>query len=237
MYMGSSFIVSKFGSFVTLFTDLEKRECHRSSRWSGPHVDIWIHFLMARISSNCCISGRNGFNVSDWNLHTNFRKQQLTINPRAPTSGGQYHWTAILSPAKSSTFISWFVGWIATIGWIANTAAGAFFGATMIQGLLVLNYPDYILERWHGTLLMWAILLVVVFVNTIAAKLLPKIEGAILAIHVVGFFAILIPLVKLAPHGSPSVVFTQFVNSGGYSSNGLAFFIGLISTNLPFIGM
>lgn len=83
---------------------------------------------------------------------------------------------------------------------------------------------------------MYAILLIVVLVNTAAAKLLPKIEGAILIIHVVGFFAILIPLVHLAPHGSPASVFTEFANIGGYSSNGLAFFIGLISTNLPFIG-
>jgi choline transport protein len=83
---------------------------------------------------------------------------------------------------------------------------------------------------------MYAILLVVVLVNTAAAKLLPKIEGAILVIHIVGFFAILIPLVHLAPYGSPASVFTEFVNIGGYSSNGLAFFIGLISTNLPFVG-
>jgi len=83
---------------------------------------------------------------------------------------------------------------------------------------------------------MYAILLVVVLVNTAAAKLLPRIETAILVIHVVGFFAILIPLVKLAPHGSPAEVFTVFANNGGYSSSGLAFFIGLISTNLPFVG-
>lgn len=107
----------------------------------------------------------------------------------------------------------------------------------MTQGLLVLNYPDYVLQRWQGTLLMYAILLIVLLVNTVAAKLLPNIEGAILVIHVVGFFAILIPLVHLAPHGTPASVFTEFVNLGGYNSNGLAFFIGLISTNLPFIGM
>lgn len=106
----------------------------------------------------------------------------------------------------------------------------------MIQGLLVLNYPDYGYERWHGTLLMYAIMLMVVAVNTVAVRLLPKIEGAMLVVHVVGFFAILIPLVKLAPHGSPSQVFGEFVNLGGFKSNGLAWFIGLISTNLPFVG-
>lgn len=173
---------------------------------------------------------------------------------RAPTSGGQYHWVAMLAPPKYSAFLSWFtglppekhllraiktdkgLGWVSTIGWNANTAAGAFFGATMVQGLLVLNYPDYGYERWHGTLLIYAALIVVVIVNTVGARLLPKIEGVILILHLLGFFAILIPLVYLAPHGSPAFVFSQFSDEAGWNSNGLAWFVGLISTNLPFIG-
>ena len=119
---------------------------------------------------------------------------------------------------------------------MANTAAGVFFGATMIQGLLVLNYPAYDYQRWHGTLLLYAALVVVFLVNTVGAKLLPKIEGFILIIHTLGFFAILIPLVYLAPHGSPSFVFGTFINAAGWNSNGLAWFVGLISANLPFIG-
>jgi len=47
----------------------------------------------------------------------------------------------------------------------------------MIQGLLVLNDSTYDAPRWQGTLLMYAALLLVIVVNTIGAKLLPKIEG------------------------------------------------------------
>jgi choline transport protein len=154
----------------------------------------------------------------------------------APTAGGQYHWVSMLAPKSYSNFLSWLTGWIATLGWNANTAAGVFFGGTMIQGLLVLNYPNYGFERWHGTLLMWACLLACIFVNTIGARLLPKIEGVILILHTLGFFAILIPLVILAPKGSVSFVFQDFANQAGWSSNSLAWFVGLISTNLPFIG-
>ena len=106
----------------------------------------------------------------------------------------------------------------------------------MTQGLLVLNYPEYVFERWHGTLLLYAALLICVLINTIGAKILPKIAGFILIIHTVGFFAILIPLIYLAPHSSPSFVFEQFMNAAGWNNNGLAWFIGLISTNLPLIG-
>lgn len=103
----------------------------------------------------------------------------------APTSGGQYHFVAMLSPPGSKKFLSWFTGWIATIGWNANIAAGVFFGATITQGLLVLNYADYVPTRWQGTLLMYACLLVVVMVNTIGARFLPKVEHAVLVLHTV----------------------------------------------------
>lgn len=107
---------------------------------------------------------------------------------------------------------------------------------TMIQGLLVLNYPEYVFERWHGTMLMFAALLMVFFVNTVAARLLPKIEGLILIIHVLGFFAILIPLIYFSDKNAAAWTFGEFVDAAGWSSNGVSFFVGLISTNLPFIG-
>ena len=82
---------------------------------------------------------------------------------------------------------------------------------------------------------MYAFLMICVFVNTIGARLLPKIEGGILILHTLGFFAVLIPLVYLSPHSTASFVFTEFNNLSGYKSNGLSWFIGLISANLPLV--
>lgn len=154
-----------------------------------------------------------------------------------PTSGGQYHWTAMLAPQRQKAFLSWFCGWIATIGWIANATAGAFFAATMIQGVMVQNDTSYDLKRWHGTLLMWAVMLIVFLVNSIGTKLLALAEGVILVLHLSAFFAILIPLVYFSPHGSAEDVFVTFVDSAGWESDGLAWFIGFsISANLPLVG-
>ena len=83
---------------------------------------------------------------------------------------------------------------------------------------------------------MFAALLLCVLVNSIGAKLLPKVEGLILILHIMGFFAVLIPLVYLAPHKDASYVFGTFTNTSGWSSAGLTWFIGLMGTNLPFIG-
>lgn len=142
----------------------------------------------------------------------------------------------MLAPKGQAKFLSWVTGWMAMIGWWANTAAGVYFAATVTQGLVVLNYPNYVSEGWQGTLMMFAALVICVVVNSIGAKLLPQVEGLILILHIAGFFAVLIPLVYLAPHKDASYVFATFENSSGWSNAGLTWLIGLMGTNLPFIG-
>jgi choline transport protein len=153
-----------------------------------------------------------------------------------PTSAGQYHWTAVLAPEGQKVFLSWFTGWIATLGWIANTAVGAFFAATMIQGITAQNNPDYDYQRWHGSLLLIAIMFLVFLANAFGSKLLSLVEGFVLVLHLCGFLAVLVPLVYFSPHGSAEDVFVTFSNNAGWSSDGLAWFVGLISANLPLIG-
>jgi hypothetical protein len=82
----------------------------------------------------------------------------------------------------------------------------------MIQGLLVLNNPTYIFEPWHGTLLVIAITAFCIIFNTFLAKKLPMVEGLVLIIHILGFFAVLIPLWVLAPRTDAKTVFTEFTN-------------------------
>jgi hypothetical protein len=122
------------------------------------------------------------------------------------------------------------------IAWQAGMASGAFLGGTTIQGLLVLNYQHYVFQRWHGTLLFYAIVALSLFINTFLARLLPKIDSALLVIHVLGFFCILIPLVHLAPHGTARDVFATFGNAGGWNSDATSFFVGLSTSMFAFIG-
>lgn len=106
----------------------------------------------------------------------------------------------------------------------------------MIQGLIALNNSDYSYERWHGTLIFYAIVVLSLFVNTCLARLLPKIEAIVLILHIVGFFCVLIPLVYLGPHVSAKDVFATFTN-GSWNDTGLSFFIGLSTPMFAFIGM
>ena len=122
------------------------------------------------------------------------------------------------------------------VAWQAAIASGAFLAGTIIQGLLVLNYPGYDFQRWHGTLLIWACILVAVTVNTILSNLLPFIEGGLLFVHILGFVAIFIILVYMAPHGTAKEVFTQFYNGGEWPTQGLSTMVGLIGLVFAFVG-
>jgi choline transport protein len=107
----------------------------------------------------------------------------------------------------------------------------------MIQGVVILNYPDYDPKPWQTILLLYAVLVLATFINTYLASQLPNIESLVLLVHILGFFAILIPLVYLAPHGSPSDVFNTFRNDGNYSTQSLAFFVGLMTSIFALIGV
>ncbi len=142
----------------------------------------------------------------------------------------------MLAPPSSRKFLSYITGWLTVSGWQALVASGGYLSATLIQGLIVMNNPTYTFERWHGTLLFWAVIFLAILINTVVSSLLSKLEGLILIVHVLGFFAILIPLVYMAPHGSASDVFTVFLNHGGWPTQGLSFMVGLIGNVFSMLG-
>ncbi|KAF7136743.1 hypothetical protein CNMCM5793_006212 [Aspergillus hiratsukae] len=154
----------------------------------------------------------------------------------APTSGGQYHWVSEFAPRRGQKFLSYITGWLCATGWQCAIVSIAFLAGTIIQGLIVLNDPTYEFQRWHGTLLVVAITTFSILFNTFLAKNLPMVEGLILIIHVVGLFAIIIPLWVLAPRNSAKAVFTDFNNAGGWNSDGTATLVGLSTTITAMIG-
>lgn len=115
-------------------------------------------------------------------------------------------------------------------------ASAAFLSGTMTQGLVVLNHPDYTLERWHGTLIFYAVVLFSLFINTYLARILPEVEALVLLFHLMGYFAVMIPLVYLAPHGTAKSVFATFTTEGGWPNKGISFFVGTSTGMFSFIG-
>jgi hypothetical protein len=89
--------------------------------------------------------------------------------------------------------------------------------------------PNYTFERWHGSLLGLAFLVLGITFNTILARRLPMVEGLFVFCHILGV-VIFVPLWVLSPRregGSPLV---EFYNPSGWISNGVA---TLVSINAP----
>jgi len=154
----------------------------------------------------------------------------------APTSGGQYHWVSEFAPRRAQKFISYLCGWTSVLGWQVGLASLTFLVGTMIQGLIILNVETYIPHPWHGTMLVIAIVAFCIIFNTFLARRLPMVEGIVLIVHILGFFAVLIPLWVLAPRNSAASVFTEFTNLGGWNSQGLSFMVGLLAPIYTLIG-
>ncbi|QIX02550.1 hypothetical protein AMS68_008067 [Peltaster fructicola] len=154
----------------------------------------------------------------------------------APTSGGQYHWVSEFSPRGCQKFLSYITGWLCVLGWQVNIAAGSYLVALQLQGIILLNDDDYIPQPWHATLMIIAVAVVAILFNTFFAARLPLIEGLMLIIHIFGFFAILIPVWILAPRQDASDVFTSFINSSGWPTQGLSCLVGIIGPLYSLLG-
>ncbi|KAL8831999.1 MAG: hypothetical protein Q9170_005061 [Blastenia crenularia] len=128
------------------------------------------------------------------------------------------------------------LAWLTITGWQAANASGAFNSGIFIQGLIVLCNPNHVPKGWQNTLLSWAVLAFAVSINTIATSLLARFEGLILILHIIGFFAILIPLTYLAPHANAHDVFATFINAGGWDTQAYSFFVGLVGSAFAFVG-
>lgn len=109
----------------------------------------------------------------------------------APIAGGQYYWVYMLAPPKWKTVCSYMIGWLTSLAWIATVATETLFAGTIIQGIMILDYPGYDSKAWQGALLNWAVILISILVNVVIPHWLPKFEIFILVFPISGFIAIL----------------------------------------------
>ncbi|KZL79699.1 amino acid permease, partial [Colletotrichum incanum] len=153
-----------------------------------------------------------------------------------PTAGGQYHWVAALCPPSTRSAAAFTTGWISVGGQVVLTSSAAFAAGLQTQALIIINDDSYVSARWQGMLFYWAILVYGMIVNIWGHRLLPTANLMSGVLHVFGFLAILIVLGVMAPKNTASFVFTEFVNSSGWDSNGVSWLVGLISAVYPFLG-
>jgi choline transport protein len=99
----------------------------------------------------------------------------------------------------------------------------------IIQGLVIVNRPDYEAPAWHLFLIAIAVIVSINVFNVYGVKLLSAAQNPLMFIHVSAFVVIIAILWARAPLVSAREVFVDFENLGGWSSTGLALSVGQIS--------
>ncbi|RMY49193.1 hypothetical protein D0865_07637, partial [Hortaea werneckii] len=151
----------------------------------------------------------------------------------------RYHWVSEFAPKSQQHFLSFLVGWLAALGWQALIATTAYAASVLILALAALYHPAYLPQNWHQSLLMIGIGCLGTVANTFGARKLPLLEYVVLAVHIVGFLCILIPLWVVRPLGEKAAageVFGSFRNLGGWETLGTACYVGSITATGAFAG-
>ncbi|GKU10341.1 unnamed protein product [Fusarium langsethiae] len=153
-----------------------------------------------------------------------------------PTAGGQYHWVTALAPARFRKPAGWVTGWISIGGLIALTSSPAFLGGLMTQGLITLNSDSYIGTRWQGMLLYWTFVFYAAAMNVWGHRALPTANLISGVLHGLFFLVTLIVLAAMSKKNTAHFVFAEAQNETGWSSSGVAWFVGMISSVYPLLG-
>jgi choline transport protein len=155
----------------------------------------------------------------------------------APIAAGQYYWVYMLAPQGYKKVLSYLVGWLTSLAWIATVATETIFAGTILQGLIILNNPDtYDPKQWHGTLLAWLVVAVAIFINVVVPGFLPKMEYGVIVFHLLGFVGIVAALWATAPIGNAHFVFATSLNKGGWPTQGLSYCVGFLGNVATFVG-
>lgn len=99
-----------------------------------------------------------------------------------------------------------------------------------------MNNPNYVPERWHGTLLIIAVATFAIVFNTLLARKLPLVEGIILVLHIFGFFAVFVTMWVLAPRSPAKEVFSSFQDNAGWGNIGLSVLLGQLAPIFSLLG-
>lgn len=105
----------------------------------------------------------------------------------------------------------------------------------MIQSLISVNDPTYEYTDPKTTAIGVPITFFVLFLNIYGARFMPLMQNLMLILYVLGFVVILITMLILSPRISFGNIFTEFENTGGWSSMGLSMMVGQITPIFAFL--
>lgn len=146
-----------------------------------------------------------------------------------PSTLGQIFWTAELAPSKYARSLSYFVGWLTSAGYFFWTAGTFLIASQLIWALVQVCHPAFTTLPWHFYVGYLGAALFALLVNLPLFKWYPVIlKGLVVYINAGALFVMISLLVRVHPKQSAKYVFVDIVNSTGWSSDGVVFFLGLL---------
>ena len=115
------------------------------------------------------------------------------------------------------------------MAWQAGNAIGVYLVGTIIQSLISINNESYAFPRWHAWLLIVAAVAIAFCGNVFGYKVLHLWQNVAFCVHILAYFAFIIPIWVNAPTAPHKEVWGDFTNYGGWFSPGFAVLVGQLS--------
>lgn len=155
----------------------------------------------------------------------------------APTAGGQYHWVSEFAPVSWQREMSYAAGWMSSLGWIASLAGGTYVCADLVGVCVGLVWDGFAFAAWQLFLVILALLLITIALNTAGARVLPALEVASLVGHSLGFVVFVGVLWGMCrPLNGSREVFLSWENGSGWADYGAACLITQVSIIWSMLG-
>lgn len=155
-----------------------------------------------------------------------------------PVSGGPLSWAYQLGKTeKVKILASWYTGYFNIFSQIAFAASASFQGTTTILGMVSVQHPNFVAERYHYVLVSIGFIVLFTATNIYLSKYHASSTMGLLIFNVVTVVAIMVTLLATAEYRQDAkFIFTKYVNESGFESHGYVFILGLLQSAYTFTG-
>ncbi|KAL1863114.1 hypothetical protein Daus18300_008106 [Diaporthe australafricana] len=203
------------------------------------YMATW-EFVIVSMSPSIATTGYGGFFwtfVGSVLCYSSVVLSLAEMSSMSPTAGGQYHWVSEFAPAGWQKQASYASGWMTSLGWIASLAGSVYVCADLVRVCVNITYPDLVFSSWQIFLILLALLLLTIVLNTMGTRVMPTLEVISLIGHTVGFVVFIgIFWGMCRPLNSGREVFLDFQNNGGWTNYGTVCLLNQVSIIWSMLG-
>ncbi|KAH7215528.1 amino acid/polyamine transporter I [Fusarium oxysporum] len=154
-----------------------------------------------------------------------------------PSSGGQYHYAAMVSNERYRNPIAFAVGWISILGWLFTTASTTIFCSQTCLMIASFYHPSFVWKAWQVWLIYVLITVISCLIIVFLARFIPAAEKIFLFSSLLGLAVAFITILATSEHKQPpKLVFADWVNVTGWP-DGLAFLLATGQAMYGFLGL